>query len=641
MTTDTTAPGGRRAAGVSPGASSVVSLAAVRHMFADAEPVRRVAHIDIPSSAGGPGQWTGDPQTGLPPDCPVRPLGVEGDRLWFLDAIGQVRSLDPPFGKGHMLGLFCGQDHYLAWAWPRWGKPGDDGRPTTNGFANEDAAAALIRACFARGPWHGMDRIRGRGAWVDSAGNLVIHTGTSIIAGKRGVPPGDFDGYIYPTRPKISGPAPFRDEMPFEPGPQLMRILSSWSWGRPGIDPHLLLGWIGAGFLGAALPWRPMVFLTGDKGTGKSTLQELIKGVFGTWLLQTTNTTAAGIYQHVGQDALPVAIDEFEAGADTRHAVKVLELARQASSGGQGLRGGDKGTGSEFVIRSAFLFSSINAPPLRPQDLSRMALLRLSKLPAGQQAPPISAESCSIVGRLVLRRLVEEWPRFQATFDAFAGELERGGMDGRGQAQFGTLLTCADLIMHEGWNEERLRFAHDVDGDLKPWSELLRPSEMLEFEDATENWRACLRHMLSVRVEAWRSGLRTTVGQVLQAYYAPAKGEDPLDVTAANANLSQAGLRIIFHPHNGKRRPFLAVPNQSPMVRTLFEGSIWAGDYGAGVWTQALRQGPRGDLWQLAQVRINGVQDRATILSLDGLYGPGGIMADTAGQDTQDDGGLV
>ena len=607
------------------GPSPVVSLGAVRAAMADAELVRNVTRVAQPSPATPAGDWTPD-ALGLPPDCPVRPLGIQGDRLWFLDAIGQVRTLDPPYGKGHVLGLFCGQDHYLEWAWPRFGKAGEDGSARVAGFANEDCSAALIRACAAKGPWDSVDRIRGRGCWTDRQGNLVVHTGTRVIAGGRSEPPGEHDGFVYPTRAAIPRPLSLREELPFDPAPLLRNTLASWSWGRPGIDPHLLMGWIGAAFLGAALPWRPMIFITGDKGTGKSTLQALIKGLFDGWLIQAADTTAAGLYQHVGLDSVPIAVDELESEADVRKQKAVLKLARLASSGAVMMRGGDRHQGVEFQARSAFLFSSINAPPLEPQDLSRMALLRLDKLKQGQAAPPIDPATFGVMGRAILHRLVKQWPRFQTTFDAFAAELARAGMDGRGQAQFGTLLTCADLLQYDAWDEDRIRFAHDDSGDLVPWSELLRPSEMIEFEDGIENWRGALKHLLSVRVEAWRSGSRTTVGQVVQAYHDHAD----MDITEANNLLAQAGLRVCFHPVGGRKRPFLAVPNQGPLVRELFEGSKWGGELGAGVWAPALRQGPRGELWELARVRVNGVLDRATLLSLDGLYGSDGIMAEGA-----------
>lgn len=58
-----------------------------------------------------------------------------------------------------------------------------------------------------------------------------------------------------------------------------------------------------------------------------------------------------------------------------------------------------------------------------------------------------------------------------------------------------------------------------------------------------------------MRVEAWRNGTRNTFGQVLQAYAAPAKGEDKIDIVEANKLLAQAGLRIVLAEYEG-RCPF-------------------------------------------------------------------------------------
>lgn len=611
--------------------SNITSLADVRAALAEPEPVASVRTIiDPPAAQGrngvGPGDWTAN-ALGLPDDCPVIPLGIQGSTGWFLDPIGQVQQLAPPYSKGHLLGLFVGRDEYLAWGWPRWTK---DGRLDT--FDANRAGAQLIRACAAKGPWASIDKIRGRGCWVDGGGNLVVHAGTRIIIGKRAEPPGEIDGFVYPTRAKIAPPYTFREEAPFNPAKVLRPLLATWNWERPDIDPHLLLGWVGAAFLGAALPWRPMCFITGDKATGKSTLQALIKGLFGEWLIQAADTTAAGLYQHVGLDSIPIAVDELESEADVRKQKAVLKLARLASSGAAMLRGGDRHQGVEFNARSAFLFSSINAPPLEPQDLSRMALLRLRKLAPGGAAPSFDARTFELVGRVILRRLIEEWPRFTETFEAFAGELAAGGMDGRGQAQFGTLLTCADMIEHEGWDPERLAHACDAEGDVRPWRELLAVATLQEYEDMSENWRLCLTQLLSARVDAWRGGQRSTVGQLLEAHWKhieqPGR-DDGLDFVSANRELAHAGLKLVAvkRDSDGRPRPWLAVHNQSVLVRQLFEGSKWAGEAGASVWAPALRQGPRGTLWEIKVVRVNGVQATATILSLDGLYGEGGVMA--------------
>jgi hypothetical protein len=73
-------------------------------------------------------------------------------------------------------------------------------------------------------------------------------------------------------------------------------LVRTWNWKRP-IDPILLLGWIGRGFLGAALPWRPMLWVIGPSSTGKSPLQRRIEGIYGGWLVKAVEPTAAGVWQ--------------------------------------------------------------------------------------------------------------------------------------------------------------------------------------------------------------------------------------------------------------------------------------------------------------------------------------------------------
>ena len=615
--------------------------ARVQALVADAEAVpswRRFADDPEPGSPRGdtlPGQWIPD-ALGLPPDCPVVPLGVDGAANWFLDPIGQLYCYSKPYGQADTLELFRGRHLYLYWAWPKWKGKGENS-VDVDGWKNEKARECLIAAATAKGPWSAIEKVRGRGCWADGHGGLVVHLGSRMIAVSvaagadasghpkrqhRDQPPGEMNGHVYPTRPRVPGPwgwpRPLSDDG--NPASMLKMLFGTWSWARPEIDPHLLLGWIGVAFLGAALPWRSAVYMTGDKGSGKSTLQEVLKHLFGDWLIQTTNTTAAGIYQRVGQDCLPVSVDEFESKADNTKAKALLELARQASSGGLMLRGGDRHQGVEFQARSAFIFSSINAPPMEPQDLSRFALLRLHRLREGAKPPPIDATALGELGRIVLRRLIEQFHRFEETWGAFRGELAAGGMDGRGQDTFGTLLACADMIAHDGWDPERLSQPHE--GDMKPWREILAPAGMAEFDDATENWRLCLEHLLSVPVEAWRNGTRSTVGQAIEAWF---KGDDfdKHDIMQIKRLLGSAGLTL---ERKVGGHDYLAVPNQNPLTRRLFEGTKWGGEAGAGVWSGALRQGPRGMLWEVGQPRVNGVKSKCTLISLDALYGDGGIM---------------
>lgn len=612
------------------------NLGAVQALIEDAKPVASVSRFDRDPEPGGkldgvlPGQWVPD-RLGLPKSCPVIPLGIAGSTGWFIDPIGQVQLLAPPYGKGHLLGLFCGRSDYLTWAWPRYGKNGIDG------YAAEQAAAALLAACAAKGPWHAVEKIRGRGAWLTADGQLILHLGTSLSLAGRPEPPGEIDGFVYPTRPEIAGPWPSPSVNPSGPGPaeetrnpaRLLRpLIQSWNWARPDIDPQLLLGWIGAAFVGGALPWRPTVYITGDKGAGKSTVQELVKGLVGDWMIQAVDTSAAGLYQHIGHDCLAIAVDELEGRADGRKAKAVLELARISASGGLMLRGGDRHTGVEFRARSCFLFSSINTPPLEPQDLSRMALLRLHKLDLDATPPDLDAQTLSVLGRLILQRLVAQWERYRYTWKCFRDELRRGGMDARGCDTFGTLLACADLIEYDGWNEDRLKTA-TAGGDLVVWHELMAVGRMHEFEDSTENWLLCLNHMLSFPVDAWRNSTRTTPGQVLESWFKNTDFDG--DVVKVRNVLGQAGLGL--QRRGGRHGDWLVIPNQNPLTRRLFEGTKWVGDMGASVWAGALRQATP-EIAEPGQCKVNGVKSRATLVSLGQLYGPGGIMADEAPVDT-------
>ncbi len=563
----------------------------------------------------GAGKWLPN-KLGLPEDCPVKPLGVDGQKFWFLDTIGQLQCLPAKdFGQKSLTALFMGRHHYLYWGWPRFNI-----KEQVSGWRAEKLSEDLMSACAAKGPWSDVERVRGRGAWRGSKGDLIVHSGSDVWINGRSYGVGELGRYVYPKRPDIGAPWHDAIDEKINPAKELLPLFRSWNWARPDVDPVLLLGWVGAAMIGGALAVRPTVFLTGDKGTGKSTLQMMLKKIFGDGLISTTNTTAAGIYQRIGQDSLPVAVDEFEGKDDNRRAKAILELARQAYSGGFMLRGGDKHVGSEFRANSAFIFSSINAPPLEPQDLSRMALLRLRKLPGDATGPDLTDEEFGNFGRMVLRRMIDQWHRFAPTFDAYRAELREGGHDGRGQDTFGTLLTCADMLVGEHWENLEVPMGEV----LTAWRERLRTDTMAEFEDAIENWRLCLSHLLTAPVDAFRNGSKSTVGRYIQAFY---EREDGMTLKEARGALEKAGMSI-QEPKERDDPFWLCVPNQNPLLYHLFKGSKWAGEPGAGVWAAALRQGPRGTLWDIGQARVNGDKAKCTLISIKALYGSGGLMAE-------------
>lgn len=569
-----------------------------------------------------PGEWAPD-EFGLPPGCPVLPLGTDNGIFYFLDTIGQLRALkDSDLGQAGLRGLFMGRHNWLHWAFPRVSASG-----VVTSWRPERAAEALIAACARHGSWSPLNNVRGRGMWRDRQGNLVIHCGNVLVthrgAEPRYEPLGEMEGKVYPTRPPIARPWPTSLAGKRGPAARLLRHIQSWNWVRPDVDPILALGAIGVGYLGGALQVRPATYVLGDKATGKSSLQEDMKAVMGEWQINTGDTTAAGLYQLLNFDCLPVAIDEFEAKADNRKAKAVVELMRISYTGAPMNRGGDNHKGTQFFGRSAFTFSSINMPPMEPQDLSRLVVLRLQKVRPGQVKPVIPEEELAELGRKIQRRLIDNWHRWNATRDAWRAFLASCGHDGRGQDTFGTLLAVADLVIADDAVELELDMGPNADGGENPfesWRPLLAVEALSEFHDARENWQLCLTHLLSKRIEAWRGGTRHTVGEVLTEFWETkphAPIDTGLDYKAARKLLEQTGLTLLQPRHRAEHYELL-VPHNNPALFEIFNGSKWAGELGSGSWTNALRQASRDGtpLWREASARINGEKSKGTAFAL-------------------------
>lgn len=577
---------------------------------------RRVGTIDVE-----PGRWPGAPVDRLPPDCPVVPLGVDGDAMYFVDTVGQMRAVKQ-LDKKTLITLFALTPNYLQWAWPRWNAK----TMTINGLDTDEAAACLAKATAARGLFSPQDKVRGRGAWRTREGGLLWHAGDRLYTLNQGKfqhanAGSEIDGVFYPRRPPIVEPWADQVDDADSPAQELFAKLQTWTFERPTLDPILILGWIGAAFLGGALDWRPSLFLTGGHGVGKSTLQGIFKTVLDDALLATTDTTQAGIYQRVRQDSLPVSVDELEADEDNRRGKKVIELARIAASGGMMLRGGAEHEGVQFEARNTFVFSAINPPPLGPQDRSRMAIINLGKL---DLARIVGAEllGVEVYGRMILRQLMDRWARYPATLAYWRRVLRDGGLDSRGQDTYGTLLAIANLLL----GDEAMESAEIPVAEPERLGAMIAAATAAERAEQTENWRRCLEHLLGSTIDAWKGGEKPTVGGVLEAFERQQQPYDANDTPLgeARSKLAAAGLGLVLldartmqttREPGPDARPALAVPVSSPQLAKIYAGTIWA----QGVWTGALKQAPATIVLRGADVRpvkINKVAARCVLVDL-------------------------
>lgn len=541
-----------------------------------------------------------NPVKPLPKDCPVLPLGIDGEVCFYLTpAPGrQLLPLESHAAEA-LRKLFADK---IPWLWGFLPKFKENTGEQTNWDAAR-TADSLIQACGRRGPFDPSKRLRGIGAWRGPDGELILHCGDRVFDGTRWLEPGFVGEFVYPGAPAI--PKPFDPSDDEEEARRERRhfmaeldafltLLDSWNWsaefehdqetGEPTtfagskhrISSMLVLGWICGALVGGALDWRMMIWLTGEAATGKSTLQRLIAAVMGALLVTSSDATAAGIYQSVGYSSIAAGIDEAEADPNSPKMKGMVELVRQSSSGGNILRGSnDPKKWRGFTARSSFLLSSIVIPPLFGQDLTRITILPLAPLPKGSVKPKIEAARWAAFGTMLRQRLLENWHRWDATLDSYASALSLIGHDGRGGEQLGGLLAMADMVRFDDINTD------SIEGYCAPFDLRHQPK-------AETTSQVFLNWLISKTVIAFRGGNQMNIGALVggAAGYVELTGEQ-----------TTYGFASALHAHGifvegVKNDAWVTLPNQSAGLAQLLDGSPWGTKPGAALsgWQQAMQR---------------------------------------------------
>ena len=540
-----------------------------------------------------PGTWEVEgwahADTGLPPACPVTPLGKDGQICHFLDTMGSVFELEArSSGKGPIGALFGGRSRYLEWAWPRWSQPKKDKPSKIIGWDADNARQCLVDACAFVGVYDPAVIVRGRGAWRGTAGDLIYHAGDCVLLKGRWLAPGEHDAFIYPSRPRIGRPSlRYPTAGTGSPGDELFEVLKSFNFDRPDLDPRLVLGWLMTAKIGGALVRRPVLFIHGGEGSGKSTLLNLLRQVMNGAMIATAETTQAGIYHHVKQDSVAILIDELEARDDSRAVDKILALARIAYSGDKMHRGGKDGVGKEFALQSSFAASAVNKPATEAQDDSRMAVVMLRERAAASAKFEVSDQTIDAIGRHLLKRLVDWWPRWDELVRVMRGALVEARHNDRSADTFAPLAAGCHVALRDDMPEA---------GELVDWQRWLDPKMLEEIANRERTWQRCLHQLLNAAPDVWRQNSDKTLHAVLQDIAVSRSF-----IKTAQERLSQLGMALSWA--NGEEEGDYAsarlfIPTTSPGLHQLFEGTAWAGRPGApGGWNSALRQAPL-HLWE-------------------------------------------
>jgi hypothetical protein len=556
--------------------------------------------------------------TYLPEGCPVTPLGGDGTVFWYLNAIQQlVRLPAQQHSKNLISALFA--PHVTTWCYQHYPKSLDQETGAPRDYKVDQLVQALMAEAQARGQsWEPADNIHGRGIWPGEDGALRVHLGRTLLVGGKPRAPGIIGQRVYPLCPEWQGPAPdAQSGGPAGPAAELLALLECWHWASPRLAPRLLLGWVMAALLCGALDWRPHVWLTAPRGSGKSTLFDLLGFLLqrGQYLLAAENASAPSLRAKLQFDARPVMLDETEPSEDNRALNATVELLRLASSGGTVMRATIDQNVVEQTVRFVAICASVVRPALKAQDASRIAVLQLLPPPAGTAAPLLRPQLLELLGRRLLRRALDGWARWPDTLDAWRKALAAQGMKARAQDQYGTLLALAWIAEQDD--------APDSDS-LDEWAQLA--AEMTQPDRAEERpeWFRLIETLAAttLRDEAGRHD--ASVAELLETASFARRTPDPdsggwlhvsaKDAKAANATLARHGLffepiedahgrPLRHHWHDAGRAPcgqgdgamvgHVAIANSHPILAKLLDRTQWAARAGApGAWKAVLEAAP-------------------------------------------------
>ena len=469
------------------------------------------------------------------------------------------------------------------------------------------AASELMRACERRGIYT-PEVERGRGAWYDD-GQAVLHLGDRILVDGHPKAIADHKSrHVYTRQGAMEsdvGAVAATDEE----SERVLDLIRQLNWSMPH-HATMLSGWVALAPICGALSWRPHVWLTAQRGSGKSWVQDhLIYPLIGRSALHVQGgTTEAGIRQRLRQDARPVIFDEAEPdGQRGQHRIQsVIELARQASSdsGAEIVKGTAGGEGMAFRARSMFLMGSVNVGLHQAADESRFSVISLEAPPKSsselERFAAFSREVDATITRELCASIRARMYRMIPTIRANAATFARAVAEELGSQrigdQVGTLLAGhhAMLTTEEVTLDQARAIASQVDVDEARESEQVSDEHML------------IEHILQaqIRFDAGGSHMQRSIGEVVECA-SGGGGLGGLGSGDANDVLARFGLRV-----DGRS---LLVSNNHTELRRILSDTPW----GAG-WKTILRRLP-GAACPKQSYRLAGTPTRVTSIPMESI----------------------
>ena len=256
---------------------------------------------------------------------------------------------------------------------------------------NYDRALDYVRSESHKRGIYDDSALLGVGPHLDENNEIIINTGRSLqLYGNGEIEYNDYKGELAFVRSRhrfvIDGKAWTKKERK-----SFLEQVDTFGF-EEAIQKICLIGWCVTAPFASLFDFRPHIWVTARKGTGKSHLMEnILEPAIGPFLTKVEGlSTEASIRQATGKDCRPTLIDEFDANNkhDQTLINKVMSLARSAYGGGEIIKGTPSHNAVVFKTKMTFCFSSVKVYFVSAADRSRVVVINMKESPGKMTGAP-------------------------------------------------------------------------------------------------------------------------------------------------------------------------------------------------------------------------------------------------------------
>ena len=467
----------------------------------------------------------------------------------------------------------------------------------------DTAISALIDACYDCGYWD-PTREAGQGARLDG-GRVVFNSGDRLWIQKEVDGPGvvdiaaNFNGdYQYTVGDSCRLPA---FDNTFQAGDaeprQLLDLIKKLNWREEtsNLSVMAMFGWLCIGPICGVLPWRPHLWLDGQRAAGKSwIIENIITPCLGDYALSVkSNSTESGLRNMLHGRAFPLVFDEAEGemDGDRNRMGSIMRLARHSSTPGDSVvaQGVPGGNGQKFYsIASTFLLASITPQIESSADKTRFARAKLG--PGHNSAyfsreieqPALDLLTTDFSSRMIARMVTRAASMIKVQALMVRG-LTACGIERRLADVWGTFAAGAWLLLEDGIPEDHdvaMEWIEDTFGISAQMQEFA--AEIDDDKDHSRLFRTIISH--EIRCETLNLGARNfTLGSIIDmAMKDDEDGDEVLDHNQASKRLAELGIRLGYQGElakAGDEPDCLLIHKNSPRLAEILARTPYATSY--------------------------------------------------------------